>query len=803
VYLFSKYPSPHNFVFANGADGADGADASDAAGDSLTIAGERFAFEAVLAGDDVYRIRIGNDRLWPRNHNRSGLVPEAGAGRRGRTTRLEAGRDGALALKAPAKAGGPERVFLASLAGAAFGVSGKAWMFQFRQRPDMHFYGMGEKSTPFEKSGRAHSFWNTDVWADHGTSRARDQAYDPDYLSVPYVIIKRGNTYAGLLIDNAHASVISISPKLNVANQMMAVQHDAPYMYLGAEDGPPSLYVLFGPSLAELTRKLQRLTGLPALPPLWALGHQQCRWGYEGAADLEWLADHFERHEFPNDGLWLDIDYMDGYRVFTWSKEHFGDPKADMEKVQRRGFKVVPILDPGVKREPGYAVYESGRRDDVFCKNPAGTEYIGVVWPGYTVFPDFSLERARAWWAGYVAEFAARGPDAAWLDMNDPSTGTVDCHAMLFQEGGADHGAYHNQYASLMAEATREGFLRARPDRRPFLLSRSGFTGGQKHSAHWTGDNFSNYHHLHMSIGKSINLALSGMPFNGGDVGGFGGNCEEPLFIDWYKAAFLFPFLRNHCVRTSKRQEPWVFSKNALRISRRFVRLRYKLLPYLYNLFIGNSETGEAILRPLFHDFADTADLPLAHVNDQFLMGPAVMQAPFTVEGLREREVVLPRARWWRADKPGWLAGPAKIRVRKDAEATPIFLREGSLLPMQAGTPKDNRKELKEVELLMILSEKSEGKAEARYACDDGESFGFQRGGRSAYALEAEVRLGVVHLRIRAEQEGFGRVRFTPVTVAKFQGLRMEGPDGAARDMRAKAFQSDAWGTPATFYSWS
>jgi alpha-glucosidase len=788
VYLFSKYFNPRNFVFADRLENG-----------SLHAGGQSFRLEARASSNDVYRIALRNGSLWPTDPNRSGLaeLPRNPDGLKGRHSHLDIGRDGAIALKA--RMG---RTFLASLQGAAFGVCGKAWMFQFRQRPDMQFYGMGEKSTPFEKSGRAHRFWNTDVWADHGTSRAKDKAYDPDYISVPYVIVKRGNTYAGILLDSPHASVISVSPKLNVANQMMAMSHDAPYMFLGAEDGPPGLYILYGPTLAELTMKLQQLTGASALPPLWALGHHQCRWGYRGAQDLEWLADNFDRHGFPNDGLWLDIDYMDGYRIFTWSRGHFGNPKADMERVQRRGYKVVPIIDPGVKKEKGFPVYESGRAKGVFCRNSAGTEFTGVVWPGYTVFPDFSLERTRAWWADLVEDFAAGGPDAAWLDMNDPSTGQVDCNEMLFQEGKAAHGAYHNQYASLMAEATRHGFLRARPDKRPFLLSRSGFTGGQKFSAHWTGDNWSNYHHLHMSIGKSLNLALSGMPFNGPDVPGFGGNATAGLFLDWYKAGFLFPFLRNHCMRTSRHQEPWVFPKEAFNVVRRYVRLRYKLLPYLYNLFIRNEETGDAILRPLFYDFEDTRRLPLSHVSDQFLVGPWILQAPFTVDGVDEREIVLPAARWWRADQPGWVDGPGKPRVRKLPASTPLFVREGALIPMLAGTPKDNRKDLKDIELFVCLGKGFKGKAEARYVCDDGESFDYKRGIRSIYGLEAETRRGGLVLRVRPVLEAFGKVRFTPVTVEPFQDLRLEDGAGEAVRLKPEPFRSDLWGAPATFYAW-
>ncbi len=758
---------------------------------------DRYALQVVTGLKDTYHLTVRNS-IWPILERQSALTPLSTSQNdlHSDTSHVELGDDGSFALKARG-----HRSFLSSLPEAFFGVSGKAWMFQFRQRPDMQFYGMGEKSTPFEKSDRTHRFWNTDVWADHGTSRARDQAYDPDYLSVPYVIIKRGNTYAGILIDNPFPSVISISPKLNIANQMMAVEHERPYFFLGGEDGPPSLYILFGPTLAELTEKLQALVGRPPLPPLWSLGHQQCRWGYRGTEDLHALADQFDRLEFPNDGLWLDIDYMDGYRSFTFNPDFFTEPEKEIASVQARGYKVVPILDPGIKRESDYAVYTSGQAAGAFCLNPAGTEFIGVVWPGYTVFPDFSLEKTRSWWADLVAKFVRMGPDGVWLDMNDPATGPVDCTAMLFQNGREPHAAYHNLYASLMAEATRQGLLLARPNQRPFLISRSGFTGSQQHTAHWTGDNWSNYHHLHMSIGKTLNLALSGMAINGPDVPGFGGNCTEALFIDWYKAGFLFPFFRNHSVRTSKPQEPWTFSKNALAISRHYVRLRYKLLPYLYNLFIRHCDTGEAILRPLFYDFADTRQLPLAHVNDQFMIGPYIMQAPFTVEGQRKRQIALPKGRWWRADKPGWSVGPALIQTQKLPATTPLFIREGALLPMQKGIAKNNHKNMVDIELLICLSEHFSGTVQSEYICDDGETFAYLNGARTHLRLEAFAQDGKVKLSITALKDGFGLVQFLPVTLVKFSEFILEAPSGRI-ELQSQPFNSDSFGASATFYSW-
>jgi alpha-glucosidase len=285
-------------------------------------------------------------------------------------------------------------------------------------------------------------------------------------------------------------------------------------------------------------------------------------------------------------------------------------------------------------------------------------------------------------------------------------------------------------------------------------------------------------------------------------VPGFGGNASTALFVDWYKAGFLFPFLRNHSMRGFKHQEPWIFPKEALAIVRRYVRLRYKLLPYLYNLFVRHEDEGEAILRPLFYDFEDTKRLPLAHVNEQFLIGPSLMQAPFTVENLAEREIAVPAARWWRADRPGWVAGPMRLKARRVEASTPLFLREGSLIPMQAGIPKDNAKNLKEIELLLVLPPDFKGKAEGVYACDDGETFAYREGARTVYRLAAEVRHGTLHLEAHAEKLGFGPIRITPVTLERFAALEYRDPDGKTARLRPEPWQSDIWGAPAVFTLW-
>ncbi len=788
MHSYRKFVDPLNFTYVGSLTKG-----------RLRCGKQEFDFETLGTCEDIYSIRVSDSKLWPRDFLVAPprFAEDASPACHGTTSSLTISDTGALALSD--KKG---KSLLSSLPGKAFGTSGQAWMFRFHLSPHTQFYGLGEKSAPFERSHRSFRFYNVDTWSDHGTHVVRDDFYDPDYISIPYLILKRGNTYTGLLVNSAFPAFISTFPKLNVEGTLKQTDPEAPSFFLGAYDGPPSLFIVHGPSLGELTRKFQFLMGVTPLPPLWALGNHQSRWGYRSYGDMKRLADQFDNHEFPADGLWLDIDYMRGYRVFTFEEKNFSDPLNQIKKIQERGYRVMPILDPGVKREKGDPVYESGKRGNVFCKNPAGGDYTGIVWPGHTVFPDFSLPEARAWWAKKVRDFALLGPDGAWLDMNEPATGDVDPADMLFQHGAVPHDAYHNQYALLMAMATQEGFLSARPDSRPFLLSRAGSAGSQRFAANWTGDNFSTYRHLHLSIGKTLNLALSGIPFNGADVGGFGDNCTEDLLIDWYKAACLFPFFRNHCLCHSRNQEPWSLSAKALRITRHFVRLRYKLLPYLYNLFVQHEESGEAILRPLFYDFKDTPRLPLGYINDQFLVGPYIMQAPFTRERESERSLTLPESLWWDTENSRWVKGGRELKAKKLAQTTPIYLRDGALIPMLPGIPKTNKKDLRRVELLCLISASYKGISKSQYVADDGESFAYRKGQRSRYALAVRRKGMELEIRITTTADGFGEIEFLPVTLEEFRRVVMIR-DGRRCELQKKQRRENCWGAASVVYFWA
>ena len=714
-------------------------------------------------GSDVHRLKISGGTPW-KNPSQAELAA-ALPGKSHHQVISDAKTGFRIAKNATGRA------LLSGVPDATFGTCGSSWLLQFLHTPDMQFYGLGEHNKGLEKSGQRVKFWNTDLWADFSLHEIRHANPNPMYVAIPWLIVKQGNEYLGILINHPGAVFMDLASSF-IWSADNPDDRNRKSFYIGAPDGKPDLYFIVGPSLPELTRKLQRLVGTTPLPPLWALGHHQCRWGYAGAKDLQNLDRQFTEHKIPTDGLWLDIDYMDRYKVFTFADKHWGNDtqlRKSLASLARKGRRVIPILDPGVKVEPGYVVQDDGLKQGVFCLNPAGQPFIGFVWPGKTYFPDFSLPEARTWWADHVKAFAETGVAGAWLDMNDPSVGSVELDDMRFDHGRQPHESYHNQYAFGMAKASHAGFLAARPDERPFLLARSAFISSSRYTAVWTGDNVANWHHLRTSIPLSIGLALSGQPFNGPDVCGFADDTNPALAIAWYKAGFLFPFLRNHSMLDSRQQEPWALGKPALKIIRHYIRLRYKLLPYLYQAFIAQEQTGEAILRPLFYDYRDTPELPLATIADEFMIGRDILQAPLVVENTRERSVILPGThRWFSIQNGHWHSGGSTHEVSAGAAETPLYIREGALIPMQTGERTTAINDLGRIELHCFLRRDTTAPASTIYTFDDGLSFSYQKGKRTTAVFTATIEEGTLVLTVEEYHPDFQSMSLQVVLYDRF-----------------------------------
>jgi alpha-glucosidase len=601
-----------------------------------------------------------------------------------------------------------------------FGVCGSKWLFSFELEDDTRFYGMGEKNVGFEKSGIRTKFWNTDVWADFATDQINNGSTDPMYVSLPVLLMKRQDTWVGMMVPSPAAVFMDTGARQVIEGVKDDSQKKA-FFYLGAPEGWADMVLTVGNSAKEVVTRLTTLCGLPAKPPLWALGYHQSRWGYGSLIDAQVLDAQMMRHKIPCDAIWFDIDYMDGYRIFTVKQGVFEHKDEVLEQLHAHGRKLVPILDPGIKVDEHYSVCQEGLSWDLFCHNSQGNPYVGFVWPGASHFPDFSLPEARAWWADHTEKLANQGFDAFWVDMNDPSTGSSEVQEMYFGRGTIHHDTLHNQYALGMAEATWQGLRQAFPEKRPFVLSRSGSLGSSRYGAIWTGDNISNYHHLRKNVEMVLSLSLSGMAFSGNDVGGFGGDTYDELIVDWYRACLLFPFFRNHSADGTRCQEPWRFSETSLEALRTTIQIRYAFLPYLYNLFINLNRTGEPIVRPMVYASNESR---FERLDTQFMIGDALLQAPKLVEGLRQRDVVLPSGQWLCLTDGKVHRGNQTIQIDLDEVAVPLFLKEGQLVPLaqwEGDLISTKDIQLQSPTILLFPGNASQGSLE--YAYDAGEGY--------------------------------------------------------------------------------
>lgn len=585
-------------------------------------------------------------------------------------------------------------------------------------------YGLGEKTGGFNRRGRDFTLWNVDVLSPAasgeftkslpGTDPRADNTsieFDPYYVSIPFYYHQdsANGMIAGSFIDNGYRGYYDFSP--------------TDHYRIKFEGGQYTEYFFAGPSMAAILTDYTWLTGRTALPPIWALGHHQCRWHQYSQQQVLDLAAKYQELQIPVDVLWLDIDYMDGYRVFTWNEGLFPNPEAMLEQLRSEGIRVVTIIDPGVKFDPGYSVFDSGMARDVFCKTEGGDIYIGQVWPGNTAFPDFVNPDARDWWGDLNAKHVKSGLAGIWNDMNEPATGDIPAERMRFGNGEFSHERYHNAYALLMAMGTVQGLRESMPALRTFVLSRAGSPGIQRYAANWMGDNMSRWDHLWLSIPMGAGLSISGQSFVGADIGGFGEDSNPELLARWIQYAALTPFARNHNVAGQIDQYPWSFGPEVLDIYRNAVNLRYRLMPYLYSAFVKASETGAPIQRPLIFDYQ--YDPEARNTDDQFLLGDHILVAPITEAKAVERGVYLPAGEWF-----DWNLGTSllskgeRFRVSAPAEYIPVLVKAGAVIPMWQAAPLTTAGYFPEQIELRVFVPSEDGTFESFLQEDDGLTFG-------------------------------------------------------------------------------
>lgn len=605
--------------------------------------------------------------------------------------------------------------------------------------PAERFYGFGERTGLLEKSGNRMTCWATDPGHMHGPD------VDKMYIAIPFALALRPGLAWGVFFHNTFLSEFDLTQAGKLA--------------LHANGGELDLYVICGATPAEVVQEFSSLVGRAPLPPLWSLGYHQSRWSYSSAQEVRDLVAEFRRRQMPLDAVHLDIDYMDGYRDFTWNRQNFPDPAGMTRALKEQGVRVVPIIDCGVKVDADYPVYTSGQALKAFVSTPQGDEVHGYVWPDESVWPDFSRADVRAWWGGQQSRLVADGVTGIWNDMNEPAVflkpfsqgggGEVTTLPLDAQQGEpgerTTHAELHNLYGLGMARACYEGLERDLGGDRPFVLCRSGYAGIQRWTASWMGDNHSSWEHLEMSLPQMLNMGLSGVPFVGVDIGGFSGNASPELFTRWIEAGALFPFCRGHSCIGTIRQEPWAFGPQVEEISRKWLRLRYRLLPYIYSLFWNASQHGEPLMRPLLYHYP--SDPQTAYLYDQFLLGEFILAAPVLRPGVRARSVYLPESDWYAWDSGEALQGKRHILADAPLESIPLYVRGGAILPVGPEMQHTGEKPLDPLTLELYP-----GDGEFTLYEDDGHSLDYRQGDYCLRRLRLERSTGLLRLHIGARQ---------------------------------------------------
>ena len=563
-------------------------------------------------------------------------------------------------------------------------------------------YGGGEVTGPLLRNGQSIKLWNTDSGAysvDNGKRL---------YQSHPWVMgVRPDGTSFGILFDTPYKA------KLTTTDERINFETESELF---------RIFVIDRESPQAVIKGLAELIGTMPMVPRWALGYQQCRFSYTPASRVIEVADTFRIKRIPCDVIWMDIDYMDGYRIFTFNPQTFPDPAALNRDLHIRGFHSAWMIDPGAKVDSTYFVYKSGTANDVWVKTAQGKEFHGDAWPGACAFPDFTQPKTVRWWADLYKDFLDKGVDGVWNDVNEPQisntpTGTMpedNKHLGGDKIPAGPHLKYHNVYGYLMVKASREGIMKARPQNRPFILTRSNFLGGQRFAATWTGDNASWESHMTMSVPMILTLGLSGQPFSGADVGGFLFNPDANLFGRWMALGAFYPFSRGHACAGTINKEPWAFGQKVEDVSRMALERRYVLLPYYYTLLHEASETGMPIMRPVF--FADPKDTLLRAEEQAFLIGENLLVVPEWAQN-----PALPKGIWRNLSLiPG---------DDKDSYQAKLKIRGGAIIPTGKIIQNTNEKSLDPLTLLVCLDEK--GEAHGTLYWDEGDNWSFKDGNYS------------------------------------------------------------------------
>ncbi|WP_020535738.1 glycoside hydrolase family 31 protein [Lewinella cohaerens] len=601
----------------------------------------------------------------------------------------------------------------------------------FKAPKEEVFYGLGDKSWSLNLRGRSFDNWNSDAFGYH-------KEKDPLYRAVPFYYGLQNDQAYGIFLHNTWRTHFDFASQKDETVRMWA------------EGGEIDYFFCYGPELNQVAQSYHQLTGTPELPPLWALGFHQCRWSYYPEARVRKLADTFRELQIPCDAIYLDIDYMDGYRCFTWNQDYFPKPGEMIRDIAEQGFQTVVMIDPGIRVDEDYHVYKQGVEKDYFCRRANGELMRGPVWPADCVWPDYTRADVREWWGELYRElYEDNSISGFWNDMNEPAVFKVNSltfpdHVMHDNDGHpSDHKPVHNIYGQQMSRGTYDGLKSIKPEKRPFVLTRASFSGGQRYAAVWTGDNVASWEHLELANRQCQRLSISGFSLVGTDIGGFVNQPSPELLIRWLQLGIFHPVFRVHsmgnnidgaaeadadAIKASEAtlrldQEPWVFGEPYTSQARTAIEFRYRLLPYLYTSVYQNVTQGTPVLRSLA--FEDQTDKKAQKRENEFMLGDHLLVSPVVKPGVKSHNTYLPSGDWVNYYNGNHYAGPRNHRQSVKEDTIPLYVRGGAIIP---NYPVQQYVYELNIETVELRAYYGKNKIESSFYQDAGEGYEHEKG---------------------------------------------------------------------------
>ena len=571
------------------------------------------------------------------------------------------------------------------------------------------FIGLGEKTGNLDRRDSKYEMWNSDVPAYASNA-------DPLYVSIPFFMGIHDSLVYGIFLDNSSRTKFDFAASTdNLFSRFSVAEGELNYYFFGAS------------TVAGILGDYTWLTGRSWLPPIWSLGFQQSRWGYYPDKEILDIAKSFRMKKIPCDMIYLDIDYMDAYKIFTWNPKGFSNPGALITELNGLGFHVATIVDPGIKVEPGYFAYDEGVKNDYFVKYPDGQRYIGSVWPGRCHFPDFTKDVVRQWWGNSFKRLSDPGVEGFWNDMNEPSAwgqNIPDIVQFSFEGKGSSMKQAHNVYGLNMSKATYEGTKKLLNGRRPFILTRAAYAGIQRYSAVWTGDNVASDEHMLLSARMVNSMGLSGLAFVGPDMGGFMESPTKELFVRWMSLGVYTPFFRNHAAKGTNRKEPWALGEDVESSSVKLISQRYRLLPYIYSAFYASTQTGLPVARSLAINYTYDKKIYWWKYQEEYLFGDNILVAPVSCTQ-NHAKVYLPEGGWYRLSSGDFYQGQQEVMVDAPLEDLPVFVKASGMIPMQSVVQSTSEKPSDTLDLHIYYGQAS---SSYLYYEDDGLTYDYEKG---------------------------------------------------------------------------